>query len=246
MKNTYVNNIPVAHGELSIVMSDNAEKVMKHSSALAKKIKDAGVGVLLINCGMSNKRFREHAGYPEEGNPKVHYLIHTSYRGDLIGERDGIEQLVRECGIRVIIIAGWEWTSNSYRRKEKLIYFLRELMAEKDVAVIVYSQAPTKPVIGKYDRGGVGKLAMLAISIINDETAEVLEKAEPKPPPLVYNGKEELEAMERSAQLLASKINDLQGKNGAVLSPQSFVISKEERKNGRIEKNLRMKDKKPM
>ncbi len=235
MINTYVNNIPVAHGELSIVMSDNAEKVMKHSSALAQKIKDAGVGVLLVNCGMSDRRFREHAGYPEECNPKTHYMIRTSYRGDLIGERAEIEQVVRECKIAVVIISGWEWTSNSYRRKERLIYFLRELMAEKGIAVIIYSQAPTKPVIGKYDRGGVGKLSMLAIAIISDEAAGILEKAGPKPPPLVYNGRQELEAMERSAQLLASKINNLQVEKSMVNGQKPS-----------LRKGLKMNDKKPM
>lgn len=208
MKTTYINNIPIAHGEITIVMSDHAEKVMRHSCTLAHSVKTAGVNVLLINCGLSEKRFRDHSGYPEECNPKTHFIIRSSIKGDLVGEGVELDQLIGQCKIGVVIIAGWEWASSSWRRKEKLIFFLRELMAEQNVAVIIYSQAPTKPVIGKYDRGGVGKLAMLAIAIVRDDMSTELERSIVKPPPLVVHSAEELREAERSAQLLVNKIND--------------------------------------
>jgi hypothetical protein len=239
----YVNNVPMAQGELSIVLSDNAEKVMRHSSALAKKIQDIGANVLLINCGMSNRRFREHAGYPE-GAHQPHYVIRTSYRGDLIGERDEIEQLVSACKIGVIIIAGWEWTSSNHRRKERLIYFLRELMAEEDCAIIVYSQAPTKPVIGKYDRGGVGKLSMLAAAIITDETAYDLETLKPKPLPLVVNSEDDNRMAEESARLLINKINGLQGEKPPITLRGSSQSDGRIRSEEWLKKSMKQRDEK--
>ena len=65
MKNSYLNNVPVTHGEVTVVISDNAESLMKHSCKLANSASDAGIGTMLINCGMSERRFRKHLGYPE-------------------------------------------------------------------------------------------------------------------------------------------------------------------------------------
>ncbi len=220
MKCTYVNNVPLAHGRVTVVMSDNGDKVMAHSCKLAGSIKTAGIGVLLINCGMSDRSFREHAGDLEDFRTFPHHLvepdskpqlvIHTSIRGDLVCERDAIDQLVQNLRIGTVIIAGWEWASASWRRKEALLFYLRELMAEKDCAVVVYSQAVTKPVKGTFDRGGIGKLAMMAGFIIRDDASETLERLKPLPPPMVVSA-EEWAAAERSAQLLANKINELQG-----------------------------------
>lgn len=237
---TYVNNVPLAHGELSIVLSDNAEKIMQHSHNLAATVQEGGVGVLLINCGISERRFREHAGYPE-GTKAPHYMIRTSYRGDLIGEGADIREIVDVCKIGIVIIAGWEWASSSYRRKERLLYFLRALMAEREVAVIVYSQASTKPVVGKYDRGGVGKLAMIAAAIITDSASASLETYRPKPFPIVAATTDDMNAAERSAQLLINKINDLRGDKPKIILPKKNDSISEKR----ITKSFRLKDKEP-
>jgi hypothetical protein len=110
----------------------------------------------------------------------------------------------------VVIISGWEFTSSGYRRKERLIYAIREMMRDQDVAVIIYSRAETKPTPGKFDRGGIGTLAVLAIAIITASAAEVLEIAVPKPLPMIVST-EDWKKAEESAQLLASKMNDLAG-----------------------------------
>jgi len=213
----------MAHGEITIVKSDHAEKLMKGSHELAAEIQRVGMGVLLINCGMSDRRFREYSepaklkakseklkrGKKNPSAEKVHLIIHSSVRGDLAGERDAIAQKVRECRIGVVIIAGWEWASSSWRRKERLIFNLRELMADEDVAVVIYTQSPTKPVLGTYDRGGIGKLAMIAIACVDHQASVILEAEVPKPPPIVITEQEALEA-ERSAQLFINKINGLQ------------------------------------
>ena len=114
--------------------------------------------------------------------------------------------------IGTVIIAGWEWTSSSWRRKERLLFYLRELMEECGITVIVYSQATTNPTAGKNDRGGIGKLAMLAVGIVRLEASEDLESVRPKVLPMVIK-KDEWEAAERSAQLLVNKMNELQGEN---------------------------------
>ena len=220
MKKTYINQIPLAHGELTVIVSDHAEKVMRHSCKLAKSVKEAGVSALLINCGMSDARFREHSGYPEEANPAAHLVIKSSIRGDLIGERVEIDQIISECNIRVLIIAGWEWAASGFRRKERLLFYLREIMKEYGIAVICYTQRAAKPVAGKYDRGGIGKLSMLAIAIFRDDISDTLEKAVPKPPPLVIHSDDEMLEAERSAQLLAREINNFQSE---VASPRSEV-----------------------
>ncbi len=211
MKNSYLNNVPITHGEVTVVISSDAESLLKHSCKLANSASDAGLGTLLINCGMSERRFREHLGYPETKKRAMPFISRTSHKGDLIGERVGIDQCIEEAGIRVVIISGWEWTSSSYRRKERLLFYLREIMEEKNVAVIIYSLTTTKPVVGKVDRAGLGKLPTIAMAIVFDAMSETLESAAPKPPALVIPSVDFMRAAEEGAQLLVSKINNLQG-----------------------------------
>ena len=145
-------------------------------------------------------------------------MIHSSVRGDLIGDMEDFDRLIHECGIGVVIISGWEWASSSWRRKERLLYRLRELMDDHDVALIVYSQNPVMPVAGMMTRGSIGKLSMLALAITSLTTSEALEAVAPKPPPIVASIAE-LEEAERSAQLLANKINGLQAPDPEELKP---------------------------
>ncbi|MFI5263322.1 MAG: hypothetical protein ACHQM6_02270 [Candidatus Kapaibacterium sp.] len=249
MKFSYIKNIPLSQGELSVVLAKDAEQLMRHSCELAEEMKQSGLGVLLINCGMSDRRFRRHAHaatscikeqatdlmpYRHEPGDESQIMLYSSVGGDLVGEADTIRALVAQCPASVVILAGWEWTSSSYRRKERLIYDLRELMRDQDVSVVVYSQATTKPELGIYDRGGIGKLAMLAVAIIAVTAANILEVASPKPKAIITT-ESDIEAAERSAQLLTSKINDLSG--------TTSLAVREERNSGKRE---RMKDKKPV
>ena len=220
MKLTHVNSVPLAHGELSVVLSESAENMLTHSTKLASDIRKHGVNTLLINCGVSSNRFNEHVMpltstndwfYKRTNDKEVKLVPYSSNRGDLIGESDTIRQIVSSAGIGVVIIMGWEWTSSTWRRRERLLYFLRELMEEHKVAVIVYSQATTEPTVGMYDRGGIGKLGNMCIAVIKDATSSELEKVAPRPAPIVVTPKEWAEAT-RSAQLLASKVNGLEGK----------------------------------
>jgi hypothetical protein len=211
-KRAYVNQVPVRHGEVTVVTSTNAVATMKHSSRLAVATQKAGVPVLLVNCGMSDKRFREY--FYETHSPQIkkqELVLHSSVRGNLIGEREAIDQIVEETGTGVLIIAGWEWTSDSYRRKQRLLSYLRALAEERDVAIVIYSHIANAPIAGEIDHGGLGKLSLLAMFVVEIEASKVLEDAAPKPPPLVSQSLEEEEAAERSAQVLINNINGLEG-----------------------------------
>jgi hypothetical protein len=211
----YINRVPVRHGELTIVASHNAESSMKHSAQLAAKTQQSGVPVLLINCAMSDKQFKEH--FNKHHAPSVkrpHVVLMSSVRGNLIGEKEAIDQIIEETGTGVIIISGWEWTAASWRRKQRLLFYLRELMEERDVAIVIYSHVHNAPVAKEIDHGGLGKLSLLAMFVVELEASEHLENESPKPPPLVSLSLEEDQAAERSAQLLINKMNRLQRGEG--------------------------------
>jgi hypothetical protein len=221
MKITHVNSVPLAHGELSIVLSESAENMLAHSTKLASDIRNLGVGTLIVNCGVSERRFHEHIEpyistsdrfYSRKDEKEVKLASLSTCRGDLVSEGDTITEIVGQAGIGVVIIMGWEWTSSTWRRRERLFYYLRELMHNHNVAVIVYSQARTEPTVGIYDRGGIGKLAMMCVAITKDTTTAEIEKVHPRPKPIVMSAKEWAEAS-RSAQLLVNKVNGLEGGN---------------------------------
>ena len=215
MKRAYINNIPLRHGEITVVTSDNAVATMQHSSRLAESVQKAGVSTLLINCGMSDKRFKEYFyDNHDQSVKKPELVLYSSVRGNLIGEREALDQIITEVGIGVIVLAGWEWASSSWRRKERLLFYLRELMEDRDVAIIIYSHVSNSPVAGQIDKGGLGKLSLLAMFIAELDASEEMEKQVPKAPPIVYHNYEEYLAAERSAQLLINKINGLGGQDG--------------------------------
>jgi hypothetical protein len=207
--------------------------MLTHASKLASDIRKHGVSSLLINCGVSANRFNEHVmpltnssdWFYKRTDPKETKLVpYSTCRGDLIGDSDTITQIVSSAGIGVVIIMGWEWTSISWGRRERLLYYLRQLMQEHNVAVIVYSQATTEPTVGVYDRAGIGKLGMMCVAITKDTTSTELEKVAPRPEPMVVTPKEWAEA-QRSVELLVYKINDLQEENVQTSSGQLPVVS---------------------
>lgn len=228
--------MPLAHGELSVVLSESAENMLAHSTKLASDIRNLGVNTLIINCGVSKQRFNEHLEpyistsdrfYTRKDEKEVKLANLSTCRGDLVGESDTVTEIVARAAIGVVIIMGWEWTSSSWRRRERLLYYLRELMEEHNVAVIVYSQATTEPVVGKYDRGGIGKLGMMSVAVTKDTTTAEIEKVAPRPMPIILTGKEWVEAT-RSAQLLIKKTNELQGKKKDRKSDVGFRVSEGE------------------
>lgn len=205
---THYNNVPIEQGEVSVVLSEMSGDIVRHSCELAKTARDRGIDVLLVNCSTSKKRFQNVADTvirPRSYQGRTHCRIRTIVQGNMYGDRDNISEITRRCNISIVIICGWEWTSDCWRRKRQLTFFLRGLMDREDVAVVIYSQAATKPVVGKYDRGGLGSMAELAVAIIRIELNSELLKDMPPPPPLIVEP-EEWDAAGRSAQLIKDKL----------------------------------------
>lgn len=222
MKTTRINNVPVTEGEVTIVRAENAADVMKHSCGFAKASRKAGSGVLILNTGLSKHRFKEAACEAGIEVSQIRdtstifspgttpLIIQTSVAGELARELGGIRQICEEANIKIVVITGWEWTSSNYRRKEQLIFGLRQLLSDLDIALVVYSQSQEKITCGMYSRGGVGKLAMMAYDVVSYEVISKMEEEETglseaidvrKPQPVVGGG----------AQLVRNKINELQG-----------------------------------
>lgn len=222
METAYVNNVPLAHGELSLVMSVSADEAVHHSWQLATECQRLGIGVLLVNTGFSKRRFtmadpRDHrasAAKRESSQTREPLLmVHSSNRGNVVGEANEIAQVVRDCKIGVVIFTSWEWSASNYGRSRSLRYFLREIMEDEEVAVIVYSQAPTTPKPGYYDRGGTGRLAEMAVGVADVRGTFETQAASPRPGPIVATSTYERRAMEetvrRATQLVANEINHL-------------------------------------
>jgi hypothetical protein len=208
-KPQYVNNVPFLDGELTVVTSDHAEASMRHSSRLADSFRKIGLSSLVINCGLSDRRFRSHYynTHGEDTFKKPMMLLHTSRVGNVIGDREGIDQMIREGKISVIILVGWEFASATTRRRNRLFYYLQELMQEHNLPVIVYSQTTGTPIAGMM--GPLGKLGAAAFEIVRIDTSSVLEEAVKKPPVLVWESHEELRKAEEGVQQLLMNINAL-------------------------------------
>jgi hypothetical protein len=141
----YYLNVPMRHGELTVVKNDHAEEAMRHSFRLAKEIHDSGIGVMLINCGMSARQ-------ESEKSPRL--VIHTATRGNLEEDRYDIEQLLCKTGIQAVILVGWEWASDSYKRTRRLYSCLRDIMDYHDISLVVYANAAHHIEAGKFDQRG--------------------------------------------------------------------------------------------
>jgi hypothetical protein len=227
MQATKIKNIPISSREISVVTSENTDTAMRHSCKFAESAHGEGLNVLIINCGVSPTRFRDHApkattffhydndddefvltpnSSRKPGQPEL--VTFDSVRGNLIAQEQSVKYIVDACRIQVVVIVGWEWSSSSWRRRERLLYLLRELAADKSVAFVVYAQTTTKPVAGENDRGGIGKLASIAFAINDLKGTELSGALDPAPPPLLLSVSDWVEA-ERSAQLLINKINGI-------------------------------------
>jgi hypothetical protein len=214
-KMTYFLHVPMHPGELTIVKNTHAEDAMRHSVRLAHEANQAGLGVLLINCGMTDRRFREafeELGPEREKDPRL--IVHTASRGNLVKDRDVLEPLIAKSQIGVIIIVGWEWASDSYKRTRRLYTFLWEMMDWQDAAIVVYANAAHEVQAGKFDQRGLGKLALMAYATCEVNSAEKLEKLRPLPRPIVASDRDRALA-ERGVAELVKKINGLPGEGGA-------------------------------
>jgi hypothetical protein len=217
--NKHYFNVPLTSGEITLIVGRSAEDALRHSTTFARQfasIENAPT-VMLVNCGISERRFNAHTEniprYRDRDSMPVHkrppIMSYNSTRGDLISDMGAISGMMCHADAGVLIIIGWEWTSSNYTRRQRLIYFLRELLAD-GIAIIIYAQTETNPVAGKNDRGGVGRLSALAFAVIEIETVERTAESMPSEKPVFMDAAEE-DRIEREIQLMSSNFNNLQG-----------------------------------
>src|SRR5690348_11056114 len=108
MKTTRIYNIPVTEGEVTIVRTLAAADVMKHSCRFAQASRKTGSGVLIVNTGLSKRRFKEAAceagievNQVRDTNAmvspgKTPLIIQTSLAGELSSELSSIKTLCEE------------------------------------------------------------------------------------------------------------------------------------------------------
>lgn len=205
------NNIKIEPGEITIVLADDMNALVNHACHMAKAFAEKKTPTHLVNAGMASRRFWGIARSiaPEhitERHGSRFFHIKSTIRGELYNERSYIGNIRERMNTKVLIICGWEWASKNSRLKQDLLFELRAFAEEMNMAIIVYSQASTDPVPGHIDRGGVGKIASIALSIVRiDEEDEVVEKAQE---PIKISPEDE-EKAQKFAQLVTKKINDL-------------------------------------
>ena len=204
----YINNVPFLPGELTLVKSDHAEATLMHSARLSNSFRKAGLNVLTINCGMSDRRFRSHYydTYGEDTFTRPMIVLKSSECGDLIGERESIDQIVQEGKIGAIILAGWEFASSTRKRRDRLFFYLCELM-KQGITIIVYTQTTGNPVAGKMQV--LGKISARAMQVVEIDTSKMLEDVVKKPPVLVWESTAEMLRAEEGVQQLLKNINTL-------------------------------------
>ena len=204
--------VPLNYGEMTIVKSDSASASMVHACKLGEKLTQSRLSALVVNCGMNRKRFTEYFhknhtyAYKKEKEDTA-FMYYHSMIGDLSGDSDAIHQLVWQQHINVVIITGWEWVASNWRKKQKLLYFLRWLMDELNVAVIIYSNTPMNVEPGKYSNLGAGKLALMTSFVAEIDAADELEEVAGIPEPLWE--KDEEKKAEEGVKAIVNKINEL-------------------------------------
>ena len=245
---SHIKSVPVAQGEISVVLSDDAEDMMRHAADVALTSQKAGAGVMLINCGMSARRFNTYMEphkpkrdmyyyHPDAGSKETKLVVYDSVIGNLVEDIESVGAMIFHAHVSLVIIMGWEWTSSSSRRKERLLFALRKMVTDRPIAVIIYSQATTNPEAGKADRGGLGRLSQIAIAITKQSEIEKIESVIPRMPLTVTKLENGKPVTGESAQLDDNKINELQGKiaepevrelSDTYVSPEGVLISGED------------------
>lgn len=216
---THINNVPISQGELTVIVADTVDDMLHHSARLATDSHSLGLGVVLVNCGITRARFNEYTDhitkYSDSSyygkNQKPRLVGYTSAVGNLVNDEYALKSLRYHAMASVLIIVGWEWSSNSYLRKDKLLFLLREIL-DSGITIIVYSQTRTKPTPGRMDRAGIGKLGTLARSVTSIEAVEASHKAAPAETPVVAS-EEEMANVEKAIQLTINNINGLPDKS---------------------------------
>lgn len=87
----------------------------------------------------------------------------------------------------ILIINSWEFTSRNHRLREELIYSLKQLVAERDITLIVWTQRGAICEAGEW-RYGIGKIGALAAHVEHFLTDKEERETAPSPAETVPQG----------------------------------------------------------
>jgi len=92
-------------GEVTIVTSVSAEASMVHSCRFGADMQKAGVPTLILNCAISDKRFREYfAKNHKWSNNNPMLMFKSSSHGNLAGDGEDITQIIAEGRIGTVVV----------------------------------------------------------------------------------------------------------------------------------------------
>jgi hypothetical protein len=161
--------------EVTIFRGDHAERNLDASLRQALMLRNLNRSVYYINSSFSAWTFmaraREILGKNATSGFMPRFRCLTAPRGQLAKRHRELRDDIGSAS--VVIINSWEFASCTPRLANDLLFFLRSLVTEDEITVIVWSQTDTNAEVGTIKHGGVGKLAAIARHI--EPIAQALE-----------------------------------------------------------------------
>ncbi len=163
-KNLTYKLLSFVEREVTIFQGDHAERNLDASLKQALMLRNLNRSVYYINSAFSAWTFmaraREILGKNATSGFMPRFSCLTAPRGQLARRRRELRDDIGSAS--VVIINSWEFASCTPRLATDLLFFLRSLVTEDEITVIVWSQADSSAEVGTIKHGGVGKLAAIA------------------------------------------------------------------------------------
>lgn len=152
--------------EITVFSGDNATRNLEASLLQAKMLRNLNRSVYYLNTSHTSWAYgaqaREILGPDATTMFMQRFQGTTITRGNLARVREDVLNAINFAGASVVIINSWEYASCGSRFREDLMFFLKRLVTEEEITVIVWSQTDTEAEAGTIKRSGIGKLAGLA------------------------------------------------------------------------------------
>lgn len=163
-KNLTYKLLSFVEREVTIFQGDHAERNLDASLRQALMLRNLNRSVYYINSAFSAWTFmaraREILGKNATSGMMPRFNCLTAPRGQLARRHRELRSDIGSAS--VVIINSWEFASCTPRLATDLLFFLRSLVTEDEITVIVWSQSDTNAEAGTIKHGGVGKLAAIA------------------------------------------------------------------------------------
>lgn len=160
-------------GEVNVVLASDAISATNSAADLVKAFNAEERRVYSVNTVYNmrvlNAMLRKRLGpdYPIDDRRNKLFYFSSEQHGEL-GRSQSLRCEVGWDNYDVVIVTTWEMAARSYRYRAELIYDLVDLSSH-GVTVVIYSTATTEPKSGRADRGGIGRLAIVASNILSIE-----------------------------------------------------------------------------